>query len=94
MSNVSTVSGGIENPEAVDNSSPISYKAEMSTVDNDPPAECSDGSQSRIINLAQVSNKSPIKALDASGSFVPLRMESDRFPNFPLEPRKYLFRGR
>ncbi|XP_010419949.1 PREDICTED: uncharacterized protein LOC104705613 isoform X2 [Camelina sativa] len=93
MSGVSTVSGGIDNPEIVDNSSPVSYKAEISTVDNDPPAECSDGSQSRIINLAQVSNKSPNKALDASDSFVPLRMERDRFPNFPHEPRKYLMRG-
>ncbi|KAG7550526.1 hypothetical protein ISN45_Aa06g012990 [Arabidopsis thaliana x Arabidopsis arenosa] len=93
MSGVSTVSGGIENPEIVDNSSPVSYKAEMSTIDNDPPAECSDGSQSRIINLTQVSNKSPVKAVDASGSFVPSRMERDRFHDFPLEPRKYIFRG-
>ncbi|XP_010492125.1 PREDICTED: uncharacterized protein LOC104769577 isoform X2 [Camelina sativa] len=93
MSGLSTVSGGIENPEIVDNSSPVSYKAELSTVDNDLPAECSDGSQSRIINLAQVSNKSPNKALDASGSFAPLRMERVRFPNFPLEQRKYLMRG-
>ncbi|KAG7555142.1 hypothetical protein ISN44_As11g013150 [Arabidopsis suecica] len=93
MSGVSTVSGGIENPDIVDNSSPVSYKAEMSTIDNDPPAECSDGSQSRIINLTQVSNKSPVKALDASGSFVPPRMERDRFHDFPLEPRKYIFRG-
>lgn len=90
-SGVSTVSGGIENPEIVDNSSPVSLKAEMSTIDNDPPMECSDGSQSRIINLTQV--KSPVKALDASGSFVPPRMERDRFHDFPLEPREYTFRG-
>lgn len=95
MSGVSTVSGGnVENPEIVDNSSPVSYKEEISTIDNDHPAEFSESSQSRIINLAQVSNKSPIKTLDASGSFVPLRMERERLPDFPLEPRKYPLRGR
>uniref|UniRef100_A0A1J3FG14 Uncharacterized protein n=1 Tax=Noccaea caerulescens TaxID=107243 RepID=A0A1J3FG14_NOCCA len=91
MSGVSTLSGGnVENP---DDSSPLSYKAEMSTIDNDPTAEFSEGSQSRHINLAQASDKSPSKTLDASDSFVPLRMERDRFSDFPLEPpRKYYSR--
>uniref|UniRef100_M4E3R9 Uncharacterized protein n=2 Tax=Brassica campestris TaxID=3711 RepID=M4E3R9_BRACM len=80
---VSTLSGGkVDNPETVDNISPASYKAEMSTIDNDPPpAESSEGSQSRF------------KTLDASDSFVPLRMERERLSDFSLEQRKYLSRG-
>ncbi|CAA7031495.1 unnamed protein product [Microthlaspi erraticum] len=77
MSGVSTLSGGnVENP---DNTSPVSYKADMSTIENDPTAQASD--------------KSPVKTLDASDSFVPFRMERDRFSDFPLEPpRKYYSR--
>ncbi|CAH2072838.1 unnamed protein product [Thlaspi arvense] len=91
MSGVSTLSGGnVENPETVDNSSPVSYKAEISTIDNDDPfAEFTEGSQSRVMNIAQASDNSPIKTLDASDSFVPLRMERDRVPDFPFEPRRY-----
>lgn len=81
---MSTLLGGkVDNPETVDNISPASYKAEISTIDNDPlPAESSEGSQSRM------------KTLDASDSFVPLRMERDRLSDFSLEERKYLSRGR
>lgn len=81
---MSTLSGGkVDNPEIVDNISPASYKAEISTIDNDPPpAESSEGSQSRF------------KTLDASDSFVPLRMERERLSDFSLEQRKYLSRGR
>ncbi|CAN8256452.1 unnamed protein product [Cochlearia groenlandica] len=94
MSGVSTLMGGnIENPEIADNSSPVSYKAEISTIDNDSPAVFSEGSQRRIINLAQVSNKSPIRTLDASDSFASLRMQRDRLPDFPLESRRYPLRG-
>ncbi|CAH8325102.1 unnamed protein product [Eruca vesicaria subsp. sativa] len=83
MSGVFTLSGGkVDNPEIVDNISPASYKADISTIDNDPPhAESSEGSQSRI------------KTLDASDSFVPLRMERDRLSDFSLDQRKYLSRG-
>ncbi|KAJ0229497.1 Uncharacterized protein HA466_0315270 [Hirschfeldia incana] len=63
-----------------DNISPVSYKADISTIDYDPPVESSDGSQSRI------------KTLDASDSFVPLRVERDRLSDFSLEQRKYLWR--
>ncbi|KAG2242080.1 hypothetical protein Bca52824_096084 [Brassica carinata] len=74
--------GKVDNPEIVDNISPASYKAEISTIDNDPPpAESSEGSQSRF------------KTLDASESFVPLRMERERLSDFSLEQRKYLSRG-
>ncbi|KAL0887977.1 hypothetical protein Bca101_011960 [Brassica carinata] len=72
VSGVSTLSGGnVDNP--VDNNSPVSYKAEISTFDDDPAAELSEGSPSRV------------KTLDASDSFV----ERDRLPDFSLGQRKY-----
>ncbi|CAH8327727.1 unnamed protein product [Eruca vesicaria subsp. sativa] len=74
VSGVSTLSGGNgDNPETLDNNSPVSYKADISTFDDDPAAELSEGSPSRI------------KTLDASESF----MERDRLPDFSLGQRKY-----
>ncbi|RID42171.1 hypothetical protein BRARA_J02079 [Brassica rapa] len=75
VSGVSTLSGGNgDNPETLDNNSPVSHKAEISTFDDDPPMELSEGSPRRI--------RTP---LDASDSFV----ERDRLPDFSLGQRKY-----
>lgn len=75
VSGVSTLSGGNgDNPETVDNNnSPVSHKAEMSTFDDDPLMELSEGSPNRV------------KTLDASDSFA----ERDRLPDFSLGQRKY-----
>ena len=74
VSGVSTLSGGNgDNPETLDNNSPVSHKAEMSTFDDDPPMALSEGSPGRI------------RTLDASDSFV----ERDRLPGFSLGQRKY-----
>ncbi|CAN6873383.1 unnamed protein product [Brassica oleracea] len=76
VSGVSTLSGGNgDNPETLDNNSPVSHKAEISTFDDDPPKELSEGSSPRRI-------KTP---LDASDSFA----ERDRLPDFSLGQRKY-----
>lgn len=77
---MSTLSGGNgDNPETVDNNnSPVSHKAEMSTFDDDPLMELSEGSPNRV------------KTLDASDSFA----ERDRLPDFSLGQRKYHSRWR
>ncbi|KAF8055519.1 hypothetical protein N665_1292s0016 [Sinapis alba] len=73
VSGVSTLSGGNgDNP--VDNNSQASYKAELSTFDDDPAAELSEGS-----------SPSRVKTLDASDSFE----ERDRLPDFSLGQRRY-----
>lgn len=77
VSGVSTLSGGNgDNP--VDNNSPVSYKADVSAFEDDPAAELTEGSPSRV------------KTLDASESFV----ERDRLPDFSLGQRKYHSRWR
>ncbi|XP_010520151.1 PREDICTED: uncharacterized protein LOC104799366 isoform X3 [Tarenaya hassleriana] len=93
VSGASTVSSvNIQNPEIIDRSSTASYGADISS--GDPPKEFSrGGSHSRIINLARISDKSSAKILDASGSFGPSQVESERFSDLPLESRKFFSRG-